>query len=159
MGRILALDYGTRRIGAAVSDPSRTIASPLEVYERRGPVRDAAHYRGLAAEERIERIVVGLPLHTGGGEGELAAQARAFAAWVAAVTGLPVVLYDERYTSVQAEEILREHRVSFRDRKALRDRLAAQILLRAYLEAGCPEVEAPAAPLADAPEAGEEAER
>ena len=150
MSRILGLDYGTRRIGAALSDPSRTIATPLEVYERTTRERDARHYRELVAEEDIERIVVGLPLHTGGGESELSRQARAFGRWLKEVTGRPVVFADERYTTRQAEEILLAHGFRRKGRNQRRDMLAAQILLQAYLDSGCPESDTPARPLDDA---------
>lgn len=152
MGRILGIDYGIRRVGAAISDPSRTIASPLEVHERSSPDRDARHYRELVAEERIERIVVGLPLHTGGGENELSRQARRFARWLAETTGCAVVLADERYTTRQAEELLQSHGVRRKGRKERRDMLAAQILLQGYLDAGCPEADVKGLPLADEPE-------
>ena len=113
------------------------------------PERDAAHYRKLIEEEGIERIVVGLPLHTRGHEGELAGLARAFGTWIGTVTGRPVVFHDERYTSVLADEVLRTPGVRRKDRKSRRDMLAAQILLQSYLEAGCPDVEPPAASLLD----------
>ncbi len=71
---ILGLDFGTRRVGAAVSDTGRTIAFPLEIHERRGISGDTRHYRELVKENDIDRIVVGLPLHTSGREGQLAAQ-------------------------------------------------------------------------------------
>jgi putative Holliday junction resolvase len=152
MGRVLGLDFGTRRVGAALSDPRRSIATPLEVYARSTPARDAAHYRELVREEDIDRIVIGLPLHTGGGEGESATLARAWGAWLAEQINLPVVFYDERYTTVHAEDVLRSQGLRLKDRKARRDTLAAQILLQSYLDAGCPEVEAPARPIADTPE-------
>jgi putative holliday junction resolvase len=156
MGRVLGLDFGTRRVGAAVSDPRRTIATPLEVYQRQSPERDALHYKTLVEEHGVEALVVGLPLHTGGGEGDLAALARAWGTWLAGQVGRPVTFFDERYTSVDAEDILKTHGFKLRDRKARRDMLAAQILLQGYLDAGCPVVEPPAAPLADPP--GEEPE-
>lgn len=149
MGRLLALDFGLRRIGAAISDPSRIIATPLEVHERRGAERDAAHYRELIANEGIERIVVGLPLHNSGAEGDLAREARAFGAWLYSVTGLVVSFFDERYTTRQAEEILRGQGLKSRARQSRRDMIAAQVLLQDYIESGCPETEAPAAPLDD----------
>ncbi len=149
--RVLGLDYGTRRIGAAVSDPRRSIATPLEVYERRDPQRDALHYQELVREHDVDRIVVGLPLHTGGGEGDLAKQARTFGAWLTRHTGVPVAFHDERYSTVDADEVLRSAGFKLRDRKAKRDMLAARILLQNYLDAGCPDAEAPAAPLADEP--------
>jgi putative holliday junction resolvase len=132
-----------------VSDPGRTIAFPLEVYELRGPEPDARHYRELVLENEIERIVVGLPLHTSGREGELAARARGFGDWLARVTARPVVYFDERYTTVEAERSLIDAGLTRQKRKAIRDKLAAQIMLQSYLDAGCPEKEAAPAPLTD----------
>jgi len=149
MPRILGLDFGTRRVGAALSDPRRLIATPLEVYERRDPTRDAAHYRDLIRIHEVDRIVVGLPLHTGGGAGTSTLQARDFGAWIASESSLLVVYFDERYSTVEAEEALRAAGVRPRDRRQRRDMLAARIFLQAYLDAGCPLVEAPAAPLDD----------
>jgi putative Holliday junction resolvase len=153
MTRILAIDFGTRRVGAAVCDPGRTIAFPLEVYGRRGPELDAKHYRELVHENDVARIVVGLPLHTSGREGQSAALAREFGEWLSAVTGRPVVYFDERYSTVEAEERLIDAGLTRQKRKSLRDKMAAQILLQAYLDAGCPEVLATPAPLADPHEA------
>ncbi len=149
MGRILGLDFGTRRVGAALSDPRGLIATPLEVYERRSEKHDADHYRHLVEEDGVIRIVVGLPLHTGGSEGELARLAREFGGWIGGVTDRPVYYYDERYSSREAEEALRATGMKSKDRKARRDMLAAQIMLQCYLDAGCPTLEAPAMPLAD----------
>jgi len=149
MTRILGLDYGTRRVGAALSDPGRTIAFPVEVYERRGPEPDARHYRELVQENEVERIVVGLPLHTSGRIGQLAAQARTFGDWLAAVTARPVIYADERFTTVEAEHRLIDVGLTRRKRQALRDKLAAQIILQSYLDAGCPESEFAPTPLSD----------
>ena len=153
MPRILGLDYGTRRVGAALSDPGRSIAFPVEVYALRGAKHDERYFRELVAENDVERIVVGLPLHTSGREGQLAAMARTFGDWLTAITGRPVVYYDERYSTVEAEQRLLDAGLKRDKRKALRDQLAAQIMLQGYLDAGCPETEAPAAPLADPQEA------
>src|SRR3954447_13513663 len=106
MGRLLGLDFGTRRIGAAVSDPRRLIATPLEVHDRRDRAQDARHYQALVREHEVDRIVIGLPLHTGGREGTSASLARDFGSWLAEVTGLPVLYYDERYTISEAEDAL-----------------------------------------------------
>jgi putative Holliday junction resolvase len=149
MPRILGLDYGTRRVGAALSDPGRTMAFPAELYVLRGERHDARHYRDLVREEEVERIVIGLPLHTSGRAGRLAALTRSFGDWLAGVTGLPVLYFDERYTTVEAERRLIDAGLKRQKRKVLRDQLAAQIMLQAYLDAGCPETEAKAAPLAD----------
>jgi putative holliday junction resolvase len=152
MTRILGLDYGTRRVGAALSDPGRTIAFPVEVYGLRSPVLDARHYGELVQENDVERIVIGLPLHTSGREGALASRVRMFGDWLAVSTGRPVVYFDERYTTVEAEQRLLDAGLSRQRRKALRDQLAAQIMLQSYLDAGCPLAEAPATPLADSHE-------
>lgn len=155
MPRILGLDFGTRRVGAALSDPRRMIATPLEVHERTDPARDARHYRRLVEEHEVDRIVIGLPLHTGGREGTSASLARRWGAWLAATTGLPVMYYDERYTTLEAEDALIAAGLKRQKRKGLRDMLAAQILLQNYLDAGSPETESPAVPLADAGESEE----
>jgi putative holliday junction resolvase len=153
MTRILGLDFGTRRVGVALSDPGRTIAFPVEVYQRRGREPDARHYQELVRENDVERIVVGLPLFSSGREGELASASRTFADWIGAVTGRPVVCFDERYSSVEAEHRLKGAGLSRQKRKALRDKLAAQIMLQCYLDAGCPATEPAPAPLADPDEA------
>lgn len=149
MGRVLGIDFGVKRVGAAVSDPRRSIATPLEVYERRDPTQDARHYKKLVEEDEVDRIVIGLPVHTTGREGESAAKARAWGSWLAEVTGLPVVYYDERYTTVLAEDVLIEVGFSRQKRKGMRDMLAARILLQNYLDAGCPETLARPEALAD----------
>ena len=150
-GRILGIDFGLKRIGAALSDPSRRFASPLEVYERRNDRLDARHYRELAAEEGVVAIVVGLPLHTDGGESDLSRAARNWGLRLAEELGLPVKFHDERYSSVEAEELMRAAGLKAADRKARRDMLAAQILLQAYLDAGCPEVEPARLPISNDP--------
>jgi putative Holliday junction resolvase len=155
MGRILAIDFGTRRVGAALSDPRALIASPLETYERRSPLLDAAHYRQVVEDEGVDRIVVGLPLHTSGAESESATLARGFGAWLGQVTSRPVHFFDERYTSVEADALLRDSGLAKRARKERRDMLAALVLLQAYLDAGAPEHEPPARSLDDAEEIGE----
>ena len=147
--RVLGIDFGTRRVGAAVSDPRRKIATPLEVFERRDVVQDARHYRALVEEHDVDLIVIGLPLHTSGQEGTSAKQARAWGAWLARETGLPVVYHDERFSTVDAEERLLAAGIKRQGRKDRRDMLAAQILLQAFLDAGCPVEESAPTPLAD----------
>ncbi|OFW54332.1 MAG: hypothetical protein A2V75_00510 [Actinobacteria bacterium RBG_16_70_17] len=132
-GRVLALDYGTRRVGVAVSDPLGISAQPHSVLDGSGPglMRDIGR---LAADLGVERIVVGLPLSLNGSEGPSAAAARRFAAEVAAATGLPVELLDERFTTVSAERVLVEAGLSGRRRRGVRDRVAAAVLLQSYLD-------------------------
>jgi len=100
--RVLALDYGEARCGVAVSDPSGTLATPLEVVERPGTRRGLASLVALAREREAERVVVGLPLTMAGTEGPQAAHTRAFAERLAEATGMRVDLHDERLTTRQA---------------------------------------------------------
>jgi putative Holliday junction resolvase len=143
--RLLGVDYGSVRIGLALSDPERKIASPLATYARRDWSGDAEFFRGLIAGEQIAQIVVGLPVHTDGREGQKAQEARAFGRWLAEVTGLPVAFWDERFTTVEAEAALWDAGLTHRKRKERRDRVAAQMMLQAYLDAGCPPEQAPEA--------------
>lgn len=131
---LLGLDYGTRRAGVAFGDSERRIAMPIETYQRQTPERDAEHFRALVAEYAIDRLVVGLPVQAGGGEGASAKRARDWGNWLGQVTGLPVVFHDERYSSVEAEEILRGANVKHSKRRNQRDRIAAREILQSYLD-------------------------
>jgi putative Holliday junction resolvase len=143
VSRLLGVDYGSVRVGLAVSDPDRKIAFPLTTYLRRGPQQDAAYFQGLVREEQIGQLVVGLPVHLSGREGEKAQEARAFGAALASWTALPVVFWDERFTTVEAEAHLWAAGLTHKRRKERRDRVAAQILLQTYLDAGCPAEQTP----------------
>jgi putative Holliday junction resolvase len=132
------VDFGTRRVGLSVSDADRRIASPLALYERRDALQDARYFQRLIQEESVRGIVLGLPVHSTGREGGKAAEARAFGQWLQQVTSLPLVFWDERFTTVEAEQFLLDAGLTSRQRKARRDMVAAQILLQSYLEAGCP---------------------
>ena len=135
VGRVLGLDPGTRRVGVAVSDPLGITAQPRTVLDGGDP-RLMEEIARLAAELGAERIVVGLPVSLNGTEGPSAAAARAFAAAVGEATGLPVELADERFTSVSAERVLVQAGLSGRRRRAVRDRVAAAVMLQAYLDGG-----------------------
>lgn len=137
--RLLGVDYGHVRVGLAVSDPGRVIASPLATYARRDPEADALYFRAVVEREEIARVVLGLPIHLDGREGQKAAEARAFGQWLAGVVGLPILFWDERFTTVEAEGHLQAAGLTSKRRRARRDRVAAQILLQAYLDAGCPD--------------------
>ena len=136
-GKIAGIDYGTVRIGIAVSDADRILASPYETYVRKSPDRDTEYFRQLVSEERITQFVLGLPLHLSGDLSEKAKEVIRFGRWLVSATGIEVDYIDERYTSVEAEHILREAGLTEKKRKARRDKLAAQLLLSAYLESGC----------------------
>ena len=136
--RVLGIDYGQVRVGLAVSDPDRILASPLATYNRRDTAADSAYFKQVMVAEEIVGLVVGLPMHTDGREGVKAQEARAFGGWLASVTGLPVVFADERFTTVFAESALWDAGLTHKRRKDRRDRVAAQMLLQAYLDSGCP---------------------
>ena len=133
-GRLCGVDYGTVRIGIALTDSRQTLASPHDNYTRRGPVQDAKYFVELAREENVAAFVVGLPVHTSGHESQKSLEARTFGAWLAELTGKPVVFFDERYTSAEAERWLIDADLTSKQRKVRLDKLAAQILLSAYLE-------------------------
>jgi len=136
--RLLGVDFGTVRIGLAVTDAERIIASPLEVRERKGPGADAAYFQALVEREQIGGIVVGLPLHTSGREGLKAEEARAFGEWLKGVTALSVAYADERFSTAFAESALWSAGLTHKKRKQRRDAVAAQVMLQSFLEAGCP---------------------
>jgi putative Holliday junction resolvase len=133
-GRIAAIDYGTVRIGVAVSNASRTLASPYEIYTRRSPDLDGEYFRKLVRNEAIVQFVVGLPVHGHGGESQKSVEAQNFGKWLGSLTNVPVDYFDERFTTAFAEQLLQEAGFTKKRRKERLDKLAAQILLTAYLE-------------------------
>ena len=135
-GRLAGIDYGTVRIGIAITDPAQSLASPLEILTRRDKFQDERYFLRLAEQERLAGFVVGLPVHTSGEESQKSFEAREFAKWLGEATKLPVVLFDERYSTAQAEALLQDAGLTSKRRKERRDMLAAQILLAAYLESG-----------------------
>ena len=137
MFRILGLDYGAKYVGVAVSDPLGIIARPLEAIQRKEENklrRTFARIEELVKEYGIERIVVGLPKNMDDTEGESAAKCRDFAANVSRRTGIETVLWDERLSSVSANDILIESGVRREDKKKYIDKIAASIILRDYLD-------------------------
>jgi putative Holliday junction resolvase len=130
-GRILAIDYGERRIGLALSDPTRTIASPAGFVTRRAGKRPPiAELARRAADSDASAIVLGLPLDQHGDDTPRATEVRRIAAELEKRTGLPVTLVDERYTTAAALRTVREMGGSTRGRKGDVDALAATILLQ-----------------------------
>ncbi|GAA4426247.1 MULTISPECIES: Holliday junction resolvase RuvX [Bremerella] len=133
-GRIAAVDYGTVRIGIAITDPERVLSSPLENYNRRSPSKDAQYFKELAELERVVMFVVGLPVHMSGDESQKSFEARQFGKWLFETTGVPVTFYDERFTTSMAKDLLQGAGLTKKRRKARLDMLSAQILLTAFLE-------------------------
>jgi putative Holliday junction resolvase len=134
--RIAGIDFGTVRVGIAAADTEVGIASPYENYTRRSERLDADYFRRFAAEERIARFVVGLPVHASGEESQKSREARAFGDWLHQATGVPVEYFDERYTTAEAERMLLDAGLTKKRRQERLDQLAAQIMLTAYLESG-----------------------
>jgi putative holliday junction resolvase len=133
--RVVALDLGTKRIGVAVSDLSGTIATPRTVIQRSGSKsRDHQVIKALVEEEEAELLVVGLPLNMNGSYGPAAKGAVAEAAELASVVGVPVETFDERLTTVSADRALMEANISATNRRKLVDKVAAAVMLQAWLD-------------------------
>jgi len=133
-GRILALDYGSRRMGVAISDPLGLTAQPLPPIPREGDRKDIAAIGRLTAEREVTCVVVGLPLLLNGDEGPQAVRARAFGEKLAAELSLPVKMWDERLTTAQSERHLIDSGVRRERRKEVRDSLSAMFLLQSFLD-------------------------
>lgn len=132
-GRILALDVGDVRIGIAVSDPTGTIAQPLEVYRRVGYGPDGRYVKALCEKYGTEHVVLGLPLNMDGTLGAQAQKAQAFGTVLQEQQGLRVDYQDERMTTVTAESVLISGSVRRENRKLYVDKLAAAVILEQYL--------------------------
>lgn len=154
-GRIAAVDFGTVRIGVAVCDPERILASPLEVRSVAGPKEDADYFRELVRREKIRGLVVGLPIHCDGGESEKSRQCRQFAQWLAAETETPVRLFDERFTTSAAQQRMTGGGLSRKKKKSRLDAIAALVLLESFLEASRYHGEAASQRIDAPPEGGE----
>jgi len=123
--KVLALDYGSARTGVAVSDPTGTLARPLEVVENASAPAGLKHLAELAEREGVQQIVVGLPVTLRGERGAQAEETEAFVSALRAVTAVPIESFDERFTTKLAEA---------QPSEALSDAVAAAHLLSTYLE-------------------------
>lgn len=138
-GRVAGIDYGRRRIGVAICDAARIIASPLCVRETSGDQSaDAAFFRKLLADEEVVGVVIGLPLHADGKASEMSAEAERFGAWLRRVTGLPVAFQDERFSSHEAAGRLAGVGLTRVGKQRRSDAVAAQVMLTAWLERQAP---------------------
>lgn len=138
--RLLGLDYGEKYVGVAMSDPLGITASPLEsVYrkEENKLRKTYARIEEIVREYGVEKIIIGLPKNMNNTEGDSAAHCREFAANVERRTGLPVVLWDERLSSISANRVLMETGVRRENRKEIIDKIAASIILQNYLDYEC----------------------
>jgi putative pre-16S rRNA nuclease len=133
-GRVLALDVGRKRIGLAVSDELGITAQGLNTLERTRIREDLERLKELAARWDVRTLLVGRPLHMSGAESRQSEYTAGFAARLGDYLGLPIIFWDERLTSVEAERMLRQAGATLQARKKSVDRLAAVLLLESYLE-------------------------
>lgn len=131
--RILAIDFGRKRLGLALSDPTATVASPIDPIVRKGQAW-WSELELLLRAHQVGEVVVGLPRNMDGSEGQGAEICRKFAGELGTRCGLPVELLDERLTSVAASATLREGGLSERQQRGKLDSVAASLLLQVYLE-------------------------
>jgi putative holliday junction resolvase len=134
MSRVLGLDHGAKRIGVAVGDTETRLAFAREAVHRSSLAGDIERIGGLYAAESAELVVVGLPLHMDGSEGDEAGRARAFAEALASA-GMQIAYADERLTSWEADEQLRARGRAPTRRSGERDSTAARLILQQYLDA------------------------
>ena len=133
-GRILAIDYGSRRMGLAVSDPLGITAQGLETLERKNKRADFGRLERTIREYHVREIVLGNPLRMSGQEGTQSQKVAEFAEALRERFQLPVHLWDERLTSAEANRLLREAEVSVKKRAQAVDRMAAVLILQSFLQ-------------------------
>ena len=132
--RILAIDYGSRRIGLALSDPTGTLARPLPFVPAKADAKLARELAALAEKEEAHLILLGLPRHMDGSFGEAATKVQAFAALLGQATPIRIQLIDERLSTVQASRQLQEAGKNTRQQRGRIDSEAAAVLLQGYLD-------------------------
>lgn len=132
--RILAIDYGSTRIGLALSDPTGTLARPLPFLSAKADAKLAREIATLVEKEKVELILLGLPRHMNGSLGEAAALVQAFAATLGQSTPIRIKLIDERLSTVQASRQLQEAGKNTRAQRGKIDSEAAAVLLQGYLD-------------------------
>jgi len=130
----MGLDVGDKRIGVALSDPDKTLARSLRVVRRRSQEADMALMATLVEEHEVERIIIGHPLHLNGRAGEQAARIESYAAKLRIALGIPVVLWDESYSTQMAREAMIEAGRTRKERKERLDAVAAAVILQDYMD-------------------------
>lgn len=138
--RIMGLDYGSKTVGVAISDPLGITAQAVETIWRKDENKlrkTCARIEALIAEYEVESIVLGLPKHMNNDVGERAQKALEFGEMLKRRTGLEVIMWDERLTTVEAERTLIENKVRREDRKQYIDKIAAVFILQGYLDSRC----------------------
>ncbi|HQR41437.1 MAG TPA: Holliday junction resolvase RuvX [Gemmatales bacterium] len=133
-GPLLGIDFGTVRIGLALSDRNQTIAAPFQLYERKTVAEDAAYFQKLVQQEKVVGIVLGLPVHLSGDESKKSKQVKEFANWLRKHLSVPIAFCDERFTSVFAWDQLKADGLKASQRRKQLDKVAAQMILQHYLD-------------------------
>ena len=133
--RAIGIDLGEKRIGVAISDSSGNLATPYEVVLRTGDrAQEHRQIRAIVEEVEAEIVVVGLPLSLDGSEGKAAKAAREEAKAIGRIVSLPLEMHDERFTTVEAERLLKEQGLKAPERRKVVDKVAAAILLQAWMD-------------------------
>jgi putative Holliday junction resolvase len=132
--RIIGLDWGTRRLGFAASDPDGILSLPLEAIEVRDPKHTIEVVKVVCDRESADMLVVGMPFNMDGSSGEMVAHVEAFIEKMREVVSIPIETWDERLTTMGVENAMRRDNVKSDKRKKLRDKLAAQAILQGYLD-------------------------
>lgn len=132
--RILALDFGTKRIGAALSDELMITAQGIDTIYRQDPKRDIDFINNLVKTNNVVEVVVGLPLNMNGSYSQKTKEVVEFVDSLTKIVSVPVKTWDERLTTVQAERVLLEADISRAKRRKATDKLAAQMILQSYLD-------------------------
>jgi putative Holliday junction resolvase len=132
--RIMALDVGDRSIGVAISDALLLTAQARPTLRRKDPQSDIEHIRRLAVDNEVHQIVVGQPLHMDGKESRQSQKIARFAEQLQQTLKLPIVFWDERLTSFEAEQHLEQLGLNWRQRREQVDKIAAMIILQNYLD-------------------------
>jgi len=132
--RVLAIDYGERRVGLALSDSSRMLASPLSVLPNPGWKQLISQLQSIIHEHEVRKVVIGIPWGLEGQETKKTTEVKEFAARLAADLPIPVIFQDESFTTVDALEALRSRGYDAKKSRYLVDAVAASLILRRYLE-------------------------
>ena len=132
--RILAIDFGDKRIGLAVSDRLGITAQALGGYTVKNKKEDRHFFQELVRLHEISEIVIGLPLRMDGTEGERVQKTKVFAEWLSQAVDKPIVYWDERLTTREALRVLNQRKANHKDKKRYKDQISATIILSAYLE-------------------------
>lgn len=132
--KAIGLDFGLARIGIALSDDTKFLATPFETYKRKGTEQDIQHIAQIIKEKNVDEIICGLPMNMAGEEQAIAQKTRDFMTILKEQVGIEINFVDERLSSLMAEEMLKETERDWKKRKEKLDAVAASIILQDYLD-------------------------